>query len=385
MPLTAFDPDTGSIILPDAPVSHPKCRDPNCRADLHIVRGTDQRVQHFRHSTHCTTAPDQTRERESMSPWHVWWQSQCSDPARIEVTDVNASGDVRRADILTKFGWCIEVQHSPILAKTIHARENHWNGRVLWIVDATSKDRQVDFSIDRQWARLDGTWVHHLNTLVAVDDGEGVWLFPASILRSAGELRSNSSYVKRFDRADFIKEWVNADDAPFFREPETKWRRDAIKRAARTKADVQLREQLAQARALREQRQADLVCEYQGQRSNLIHEESTAATPIPTPPTTPPPLAHPSRQYDVVVDIRDTPDTSDLRIVDWRKTDASRHPVTKLPAHTNRALACRDCARILTHDKGRLKCDAYWTPNTSTDINPAWAACSVWRPARKEQ
>ena len=323
-----------------------------------------------------------------MSPWHVWWQSQSDDAARIEVTDVNGSGDVRRADILTKFGWCIEVQHSPILAKTIHARENHWNGKVLWLVDAASEDRQVDFSIDRQWARLDGRWVHHLSTLVAVDDGASVWRFPPSVMRSAGEIRSNSSYVKRLDRDDFIRSWINADHAPFVKEPDTKWRKDAAKRAARSKADVELRERLALARALREQRQADLACEYQGQRSNLIHEEPEAAPTISVPPTVTPPHTPPERQYDMVVDIRDTavPATrSGLPIVDWRKTDASRHPVTKLPAHTNRALACRDCARILTHGKGRLKCDAYWTPSTSTDIDPAWAACSVWQPAREEQ
>lgn len=69
---------------------------------------------------------------------------------------------MRRADVLTPFGWCIEVQHSAIAAKTIRARENHWNGKVLWLVDAASSDRQVDFSIDEHRARLDGVWVHHL-------------------------------------------------------------------------------------------------------------------------------------------------------------------------------------------------------------------------------
>lgn len=384
MPLTAFDPETGQVVLATWPVSSPQCKDPTCRAKLHLVRGTQARVQHFRHSTRSACrSMDPIREREAMSPWHLWWQSQADDAARIEVTDVNASGDVRRADIVTGFGWCLEVQHSPIAAKTVRARENHWNGRVLWLVDAASDDRQADFSIDARWARLDGTWVHHLGTLVAVDDGDSVWLFPASVMRSAGEIRSSAAYMRRFDRADFVQTWINAHTAPFAGEPQTKWRKDALERVARSRADSQLREQLAHARALREQRQTEIVCEYQGPRTNLIHEQPAAPVTLP-PPVAPQP--QPQRRVDVVVDLRDTsPITTEPMVITWRKTDASRHPVTKLPAHSNRGLACRDCARILEHSGGRLKCDAYWTPSTSTDINPAWAACSVWRPKREEQ
>lgn len=302
MPLTAFDPETGQVVLATWPVSSPQCKDPTCRAKLHLVRGTEHRVQHFRHSTHseCRSV-DQIRERESMSPWHLWWQSQADDAARIEVTDVNASGDVRRADIITGFGWCIEVQHSPIAAKTVRARENHWNGRVLWLVDAASEDRQADFSIDARWARLDGTWVHHLGTLVAVDDGESVWMFPASVMRSAGEIRSNAAYMKRLDRADFIQAWINGDTAPFAKEPQTKWRKDAIERVAQSRADIELREQRAHARALREQRQTEIVCEYQGPRANLIHEPPAA--PVAPPPVTPEPQQQ--RKADTVV-LRDT-------------------------------------------------------------------------------
>lgn len=303
MPLTAFDPETGQVVLATWPVSSPQCKDPTCRAKLHLVRGTQSRVQHFRHSTRTCRNVDPIREREAMSPWHLWWQSQADDAARIEVTDINASGDVRRADIVTRFGWCIEVQHSPIAAKTVRARENHWNGRVLWLVDAASDDRHADFSIDPRWARLDGTWVHHLGALVAVDDGESIWLFPASVMRSAGEIRSNAAYMKRFDRAGFIQTWINADTAPFAAEPQTKWRKDALDRIARSRADSQLREQMAHARALREQRQTEIVCEYQGPRTNLIHEQPAA--PV-TPPQPVAPQPQPQRQVDVVVDLRET-------------------------------------------------------------------------------
>ena len=54
MPLTAFDPDTGQVVMATRPVSSPQCKDPDCRAKLHLVRGTELRVQHFRHSVHST-------------------------------------------------------------------------------------------------------------------------------------------------------------------------------------------------------------------------------------------------------------------------------------------------------------------------------------------
>jgi len=389
MPLTAFDPDTGRIVLATWAVSSPQCKDPTCRAKLSLVRGTDARVQHFRHVVHsqCRSA-DQTRDQDAKSPWHFWWQSQTDDPSRVEVTDVNAAGDVRRADILTKFGWCIEVQHSGIAAGTVRARENHWNGKVLWLVDAASSDRRVDFSMDDRWARLDGPWVQHLSTVIAVDDGQYVWLFPWTVIRSGGQVASNTSYLRRFDHAEFIRDWINADGAPFTKEPSTKWRKDSLDRAARTREDIERREKAAQARMLREQREADLLCEYQGPRSNLIHEQPVPPpTMSPVSPTPPTPPAQPARRYEVVVDIRDTPPDpapERLPITNWRKSDASRHPVTKLPGHTNRTLACRDCARLLAHDAGRLKCDANWTPSTTTDIDPSWAACSVWLPNRED-
>ena len=88
----------------------------------------------------------------------------------------------------------------------------------------------------------------------------------------------------------------------------------------------------------------------------------------------------------MVVDIRDTVTEPPVTrpIIDWRKTDSSRHPVTRLPAHHNRSVACWQCARLVQHGQSRLKCDANWTPTTATDINPDWAACSVWLPHREE-
>src|SRR5574343_654376 len=112
--------------------------------------------------------------------------------------------------------------------------------------------------------------MHHLSTLMAVDDGANVWLFPASVIRSAGEIRSTAAYMKRLDRLDFVRAWINAYDAPLPGEPETRWREDSRARTTRNSEDREVREQLARARALREQQQSEVVCEYQGPRSNLI-------------------------------------------------------------------------------------------------------------------
>ena len=37
MPLTAFDPETGQVVLATWPVSSPQCKDPTCRAKLHLA------------------------------------------------------------------------------------------------------------------------------------------------------------------------------------------------------------------------------------------------------------------------------------------------------------------------------------------------------------
>jgi hypothetical protein len=53
-----------------------------------------------------------------------------------------------------------------------------------------------------------------------------------------------------------------------------------------------------------------------------------------------------------------------------------------LPGSAAHNARCADCARLVAHSEGRLKCDAFWTPSPATDINPTWAACSVWQPRK---
>lgn len=274
MPLTAYDPTTSSIIRPGNTSATPQCRDPQCRANLHLVKRTPERVAHFRHSVHsdCPNR-DSIREKEAMSPWHIWWQQQCDTPDRIEYTHTDPGGDRRRADIVTLYDWCIEVQHSAIAPTTIRARENHWSGRVLWLIDAASADRRVDLSIDAESVRLSGDgWVAHLTTLIAVDDGAGVWLFPEFVARDGGELAASTDRVRCYTREEFAATWINATSAPFVREPKTRWRWDtARRRKVRSAAEAREREAAAEARIVAEM-QATYVCEYTGNEANLIHD-----------------------------------------------------------------------------------------------------------------
>lgn len=379
MPLTAYDPDTGRIILPGSTAVSAQCRDPKCRAKLAQVRATDLRVAHFRHTVHSNCpGSDPIREREVMSPWHMYWQSQCTDPDRIEYTHVDASGDRRRADILTPYGWAIEVQHSAIGPKTIQARQNHWNGLVLWLLDAVSTDRSLDFSTGRRTI-LTGQWVHHLTTLIAVDDGTTVHLLPPILRRSHGEVWTDE-VTWPMPREEFVGRFINAEQPPWTSAPRTRWRWDRAKRqdAQRQESNRVLRERQA---FLRMQREAltGYECEYSGDSpERLMHDTPDVVVdlrdPDPDPPQAlqtllAPPQAKPTIEWPQKV------------APDWRKTDASRHPVTRLPAAAHNA-RCADCARLVAHSEGRLKCDAFWTPSPATDINPTWAACSVWQPRK---
>jgi hypothetical protein len=279
MPLTAYDPDTGRIILPGATAASPQCRDPKCRANLSQVRPSERAVGHFRHTVH-TDCPsvDPVREREAMSPWHMWWQSQCDDPERIEYTHTTDSGDRRRADIYTRWRWCIEVQHSPIAPKVIRSRQDHWNGRVLWLLNAASPDRQIDLSVDDLTLVVDGAWVSHITTQVAVDDGEFVWILPERWGRSHGQLAVATNRLRCVTRQEFVDQWINADSSPYQATPRSQWAIDTYrKEAERNGADQQQRQADAARRMLHE----SLIgydCEYTGVNAErLVKADETGA------------------------------------------------------------------------------------------------------------
>jgi hypothetical protein len=69
-----------------------------------------------------------------VTEWHLGWQA-AVPPERREVVIGS-----HRADIVTASGGVVEIQHSPITAAVIAAREEFYGSRMAWIFDATRAD-----------------------------------------------------------------------------------------------------------------------------------------------------------------------------------------------------------------------------------------------------
>jgi len=70
---------------------------------------------------------------EPMTVWHVEWQNEVPEECREVYMRPH------RADILTKDGCVVEIQHSPISAFNIIKREIHYGERMVWIFDMREK------------------------------------------------------------------------------------------------------------------------------------------------------------------------------------------------------------------------------------------------------
>ena len=83
---------------------------------------------------------------ESLTEWHLVWQSAVLDNA-VEVVMEN-----HRADIVGNNSTVVELQHSPIKAEDIAAREIFY-GEMVWLFDATERFRFIQ-SGDRAFFSL---------------------------------------------------------------------------------------------------------------------------------------------------------------------------------------------------------------------------------------
>lgn len=94
-----------------------------------IAKCGDVKVHHWAHrgKTSCEHG------REQKTPWHNAWQSQFSTDW-LERRDYAESGEVRIADVRTERGVTIEVQHSPLCAQEIAARERFYRN-LVWVVN----------------------------------------------------------------------------------------------------------------------------------------------------------------------------------------------------------------------------------------------------------
>lgn len=303
MALTARNPDTGEIILPDRGVLA-VCRDTECGSRMAsvsavVAEGVTARCAHWRHVTTaertCSRAAD---DRDRKSPWHEQWQLRCSDPWRVEHRH-QVGDQVRIADVWTAFGWAVEVQHSGIAPATVRARENHYQGRVLWLVDAATDAAPA--YVD-QWTSPKGTpmwrigvplWVPHLLGAVAFDAEDRVVILPPdkspkAWLRGA-ELVVPANLCRTLHPDTFAAEWINGDTLPLPGGLLTPWQKRQADKDATARATERAREAAVQARRAAEQRDR-YQCDYQGDTSRLLPPvvmPDPVATEIDAPPVPP--------------------------------------------------------------------------------------------------
>ena len=277
MTLTALDPHSlpqEVVILPfDEGKTKGMCRDNECRGELtavnaSVIDGEILRMSHWRHkvASGCKSSA-LGRDADSKTPWHVAWQLTCTDPERIEYRH-KVVGALRVADVMARYDWAIEFQHSTIPEKTIADRERHYLGKLIWVVDATALGTSASPDEYRgafRWTHPPA-WVSHTKALIAVDSGECVHVLPPGyqMERIQQSILVAMAYVKRYTREQFVDQWVNGNEHPIGQDFATKWTLENLERelARREKsAHERLARNSAEKRALESE-----VCGYKGGR-----------------------------------------------------------------------------------------------------------------------
>lgn len=77
------------------------------------------------HWAHLVENPHCEAARESL--WHLGWKA-TADHQGVEVAVGN-----RRADVLTPYGYAVEVQKSALTGEEVRQREEDWKGKLIWI------------------------------------------------------------------------------------------------------------------------------------------------------------------------------------------------------------------------------------------------------------
>lgn len=149
----------GERVLP-TPGAHATC--PLCEGNLTAKCGSIV-THHWAHHAR----PDCDPWWEPVTEWHRAWQDTVPDAAQ-EVRVGN-----HRADILTRSGWVVEVQHSSIGGQEIREREQHYGRRMVWLFDA--RDAYDTGRLDLRSRRKNGRsyttfrWKHPRKSLTACE------------------------------------------------------------------------------------------------------------------------------------------------------------------------------------------------------------------------
>jgi hypothetical protein len=284
MALTAVDPNTGSVVFPfDNGCTKAECRDVNCRASVVAVReakfeDVTMRRSHWRHQVkakRCNTTRRSSRSKETL--WHLDWKMRCSDPSRVEYQHAIRRGpdrvSIRRADVWTKFEWALEFQHSAITQIDVRRRENHYQGRVVWIVDCASSGHvNGAFDVDGPYLRWHAApeWLQHTRSLVAVDDGRHVHLLPpnfSSQLTTNGERIFRDSVVT-YEHAAWVEIWINGEVHPLGDDFVSNWTMERRNRAKDRELNRRLDSMIQQS--FRRAQYGSDVCSFRGNRDKLV-------------------------------------------------------------------------------------------------------------------
>lgn len=283
MAITALDTATGSVVFPfDQGCTSATCRDPRCGAALMAVREVKAedlviRRSHWRHKVRSRCAA-RRESRGGETLWHTDWKMRCSDIERMEHHIVRETskgrGSVRVADVLTKFGWVIEFQHSAISTRVVRGRERHYGGRVLWIVDcASSSNPNGDFTIEGDHVRWHAArdWVLASQCLVGVDTGSEILVLPTNFAaqlvgKHREQIRGES--VIRYSYQRFTDEWINGDAHPLGDKFVSSW---TLERRAKAKSrEAARRDELVIEQSWRRAAYGNSVCSFSGDRKRLV-------------------------------------------------------------------------------------------------------------------
>lgn len=145
---------------------------------------------------------------EPDSAWHRGWQ-ECVDPSRREVRI-----GWHRADIQTKSGYVVELQHSSISTEDIRSRETFYGPRMVWIFDAVEAYEEGRLSFYRREGYFSFRWRHPRKSIafctrrVYLDLGDGC-LFAVKKMHPEAPCRGWGQLGK----ADPLHAWMNRGDA----------------------------------------------------------------------------------------------------------------------------------------------------------------------------
>jgi competence CoiA-like predicted nuclease len=125
-----------------------KAECPTCGEEVIAKCGSTNRW-HWSHrgDTNC----DPWSEHEG--PWHLAWKDYFAPSEREIVIGPH------RADVRTKAGRVIELQHSPISAEEIREREEFYGRGMVWVIDASVFWENVNFVFyPSNWEKFQWRW-----------------------------------------------------------------------------------------------------------------------------------------------------------------------------------------------------------------------------------